>query len=145
MIALTSQNFETDAKGKLWCKVYRQKSEELAAVPVLTAASKLMAKYKSNAKAVNSGKVFPFISNQDVNRNSKTIGGVCGIEKYMSFHQGRHTFATAVALKNGVPMETVSKMLGHKKITTTQIYAEVMRQKWLKTWPVLKSGWEIED
>jgi integrase/recombinase XerD len=129
VMALTAQNFEIDEKGKLWCKIYRQKSEELASVPVLKIASRLMAKYKNNPKAINSGKVFPFISNQDVNRNLKIIGEVCGIEKYMSFHLGRHTFATSVALKNGVPMETVSKMLGHKKITTTQIYAEVDEAK----------------
>jgi site-specific recombinase XerD len=129
VMALTYDNFETDQKGKLWCKIYRQKSEELAAVPVLSSAAQLMAKYKNNPKAINTGRVFPYVSNQDVNRNLKIIGEVCGIEKYMSFHLGRHTFATAVTLKNGVPIETVSKMLGHKKITTTQIYAEVDEAK----------------
>ncbi len=129
VMALTCQNFETGSDGQLWCKIYRQKSEELAAVPVLNSAVELMSKYKNNPKALNTGKVFPYVSNQDVNRNLKIIGEVCGIEKYMSFHLGRHTFATAVTLLNGVPIETVSKMLGHKKITTTQIYAEVDERK----------------
>ena len=64
-----------------------------------------------------------------MNRSLKIIGEVCGIIKYMSFHLARHTFATAITLKNGVPIETVSKMLGHKKLTTTQIYADVDEEK----------------
>jgi site-specific recombinase XerD len=129
VMALSRDNFEIDHDGQLWCKIYRQKSEELSSVPVLNVAAMLMEKYKNNPKSLNTGKVFPYVSNQDVNRNLKIIGEVCGIEKYMSFHLGRHTFATAVTLKNGVPIETVSKMLGHKKITTTQIYAEVDEAK----------------
>ncbi len=129
VMALSYENFETGSNGQYWCKIYRQKSEELAVVPFLKSAIELMSKYKNSPKVLNTGKVFPHVSNQDVNRNLKVIGEICGIQKYMSFHLGRHTFATAVTLKNGVPIETVSKMLGHKKITTTQIYAEVDEQK----------------
>ncbi len=85
--------------------------------------------YAKHPKAVNRGSVFPYVSNQEVNRCLKIIGEVCGITKYMSFHLARHTFATTVTLANGVPIETVSKMLGHKKISTTQIYAEVDEEK----------------
>lgn len=72
--------------------------------------------------------MFPYTSNQEVNRSLKIMGEVCGITKYMSFDLARHTFFTAVTLKNEVPIETVSKMLGHKKISTTQIYAEAMKK-----------------
>jgi integrase/recombinase XerD len=129
VMALTQENLETHKDGKLWCKIYRQKSDELSSVPVLKQALLLINKYKDHPKALNRGSIFPYISNQDVNRNLKIIAGICGIEKYLSFHLGRHTFATTVTLKNGVPIETVSKMLGHRKITTTQIYAEVDEEK----------------
>ncbi len=129
VISLKPSNFESDADGNLWCKVYRQKSEELSPVPVLKAAIEIMTKYKNHPKSTIKGSIFPYISNQDLNRNLKIIAEVCEINKYMSFHLARHTFATAVTLKNGVPIETVSKMLGHTKITTTQIYADVDEEK----------------
>ncbi len=129
VMALTSHNLEQDRENRWWCKIYRQKSDEFAAVPLLSAAVQYINQYASHPKAVNRGHVFPYISNQEVNRCMKIIGEVCGITKYMSFHLARHTFATTVTLKNGVPIETVSKMLGHKKISTTQIYAEVDEEK----------------
>ena len=129
VMALTPQNLERDREGRWWCKIYRQKSDEFAAVPLLSAAVQYINKYAEHPKAVNRGSVFPYISNQEVNRCLKIIAEVCGITKYMSFHLARHTFATTVTLSNGVPIETVSKMLGHKKISTTQIYAEVDEDK----------------
>ena len=68
-------------------------------------------------------------TNQKVNSYLKEIADLCGIKKNLSFHVGRHTFATTVTLSNGVPIETVSKMLGHTKIATTQIYARVLEKK----------------
>jgi len=69
------------------------------------------------------------VSNQEVNRCLKIIREVCGITKELTFHIARHTFATTVTLKNKVPFETVSAMLGHKKLSTTQIYTEVDEEK----------------
>ena len=129
VVALKPENLEKDNSGQLWCKIYRQKSDEYAAIPVLSIAESIVEKYINHPKAVNRGTVFPYTSNQEVNRSLKIIGEVCGITKYMSFHLARHTFATAVTLKNGVPIESVSKMLGHKKISTTQIYADVDEEK----------------
>jgi len=126
---LTKDDFLVANDGKLWIDTYRKKSEELSAVPVLNAAIVIMDKYKNDPRAIQNRTVFPPVSNQEVNRNLKIIGAVCGITKDMNFHLARHTFATAVTLKNGVPIETVSKMLGHTKITTTQIYAEVDEEK----------------
>src|SRR5690606_15026109 len=126
---LTKDDFMVANDGKLWIDTYRKKSDELSAVPVLNAAIVIMNKYKNDPRALQNGTVFPPVSNQEVNRNLKIIGAVCGIRKEMNFHLARHTFATAVTLKNGVPIETVSKMLGHTKITTTQIYAEVDEEK----------------
>ena len=64
-----------------------------------------------------------------MNRTLKDIASACGIRKKMTFHTARHTFATSVTLSNGVPIETVSKLLGHTKLSTTQIYARVIEKK----------------
>ena len=64
-----------------------------------------------------------------MNSYLKEIADVCGIKKNLTFHIARHTFATTITLSNGVPIETVSKLLGHSKITTTQIYAKVIERK----------------
>ena len=69
------------------------------------------------------------MSNNYINRQLKVIAKKCDIEKKLSFHMARHTFATSVTLNQGVPIETVSKMLGHAKLTTTQIYAQVLKTK----------------
>ncbi|MES1226749.1 MAG: site-specific integrase, partial [Bacteroidota bacterium] len=122
-------HFEFNADGRLWCKVYRQKSEELSAIPILECALFIIEKYKDNPASLKRDRIFPYVSNQQLNRGLKMIGEVCGINKYMSFHLARHTFATAVTLKNGVPIETVSKMLGHAKLATTLVYAEVDEEK----------------
>jgi site-specific recombinase XerD len=73
--------------------------------------------------------VFPHVTNQEVNRSLKIIAEVCGIQKYLTFHLARHTFATTIALMNGVPIETISKLLGHTKLSTTMIYAKVTQTK----------------
>jgi site-specific recombinase XerD len=129
VMALKQVHFDYDREGKAILKIYREKSNELSSVPVLNIALQLMNKYKEHPQAKLNGTIFPQISNQDLNRNLKIMAEVCGINKYMSFHLARHTFATVVTLKNGVPIETVSKMLGHTKISTTEIYAEVDDEK----------------
>ncbi|MHA7831266.1 MAG: tyrosine-type recombinase/integrase [Flagellimonas sp.] len=73
--------------------------------------------------------LMPVFGNQKTNTYSKDTTKACGINKNISFHRARHTFATTVTLYNGVPIETVSKMLGHTKLSTTQIYARVLENK----------------
>ncbi|MDC7218139.1 MAG: site-specific integrase [Spirochaetales bacterium] len=79
------------------------------------------------------------ISNQKLNSYLKEIADLCGINKNLTFHLARHTFATSVTLRNGVPIETVSKLLGHKSISTTQIYAKVVENKVGEDMALLKS------
>jgi integrase/recombinase XerD len=88
---------------------------------------KIFIKYQCGGEL--SGGLFPKISNQKLNGYLKEIADLCGIEKNLTFHLARHTFATTVTLSNGVPIESVSKMLGHSKITTTQLYAKVIEKK----------------
>lgn len=128
-MALREEHFEWDTDGTIWCKIYRVKSDELSAIPVLTSAAILLDKYKSRPNYIPAAPIFPRITNQEVNRSLKIIQGVCGIDFPLTFHIARHTFATTIALKNGIPLETVQIMLGHSKITTTQIYAQVDEEK----------------
>ena len=89
----------------------------------------LIDKYRKNPKSLASGTIFPRMSNQKLNSYLKEIADLCEIRKNLTFHLARHTFATTVTLSNGVPIETVSKLLGHTKIATTQIYARVIERK----------------
>ena len=89
----------------------------------------IIEKYKADPRAINRGHVFPKISNQKMNAYLKEIAELLEIKQKLTFHVARHTFATSVTLSNGVPIETVSKLLGHTNITTTQIYAKVIERK----------------
>jgi site-specific recombinase XerD len=84
----------------------------------------LIQKYKDHTQCLQNGRLLPVLSNQKMNSYLKEIGDACGISKNFTFHIARHTFATTVTLENGVPIETVSKMLGHKNLRTTQHYAK---------------------
>ncbi|WP_408733642.1 site-specific integrase [Mucilaginibacter sp.] len=89
----------------------------------------IIAKYKDYPKCVNEGLVLPVLSNQKMNCYLKEIADACDIKQNLTFHLSRHTFATTIALTNGVPIESVSKMLGHVDIKTTQHYAKVIDTK----------------
>jgi len=128
-MAVCEEHFEWETDGTVWCKIYRLKSDELAAVPFLKSAATILDKYMNRPGFIKGGPIFPRITNQEVNRALKIIQAVCGIDLPFTFHVARHTFAKTVALKNGIPLETVQLMLGHSKITTTQIYADVGEEK----------------
>jgi len=128
-MALREEHFEWDSDGTVWCKIYRLKSDELAAVTILKSSATLLNKYRARPDYMPKGPIFPRITNQEVNRCLKVIQAVCGIDFPLTFHIARHTFANTIALKNGIPLETVQIMLSHAKITTTQIYADVDEEK----------------
>jgi integrase len=118
-----------EKSGKLWIMTNRQKTNEPVRVPLLPKALAIVEKYKGHPQALAEGKVLPTLSNQKLNSYLKEIADICGITKPLTFHIARHTFATTVTLTNGVPIETVSKLLGHSKLSTTQIYAKVVESK----------------
>jgi len=128
VMELKNEHFETDDK-KAWCKIYRMKSDVLSPVPLLNKASEIINKYKDHSESRQRARIFAYITNQYVNRCLKHIQEICEIDIPVTFHVARHTFAKTVALKNGVPLETVQIMMGHTKITTTQIYADVDEEK----------------
>lgn len=126
---LTAANIVTGIDGKLWIHTRRQKTDIPVNIPLLPVALQLIEKYKEHPGVLSRGSVFPHMSNQEINRNLKIIAEICGIKKYFTFYLARHTCATTVMLSNGVPMETISRLLGHTKISTTQIYARVLDNK----------------
>ncbi|WP_294824831.1 site-specific integrase [uncultured Flavobacterium sp.] len=126
---LTPDNIIIGIDGGQWLTTSRAKTDTSVRVPLLPQARQIMELYKHDTRAKNSGTVFPVISNQKMNGYLKEIADICGITKTLTFHIARHTFATTVTLTNGVPIESVSKMLGHTSIRTTQIYAKVVESK----------------
>jgi site-specific recombinase XerD len=116
----------TGIDGEQWISIKRQKTDTPSRIPLLPAASILMQRYADHPNCENSGRVLPVLSNQKMNSYLKEIADVCGINKPITFHIARHTFATTVTLLNGVPIESVSKMLGHTNIKTTQHYAKIL-------------------
>lgn len=129
LMQLEQLNIVTGMDGEKWLVLDRQKTGNLVRVPLLPRAMEILEQYRGHKRSQASGTIFPSISNQKLNTYLKEIADLCGIDKNLTFHLARHTFATTVTLSNGVPIESVSKMLGHGSIRTTQIYAKVVEQK----------------
>lgn len=115
--------------GEKWIFTKRTKTDTPSRIPLLPVCLEIISKYENNLKCSNNGLLLPVISNQKMNNYLKEIADLCGIHKQLTFHIVRHTFATTVTLSNGVPMESVSKMLGHKNLKTTQHYAKILDKK----------------
>ena len=124
--------------GERWIRGQRKKSKEWFSVPLLPKALAIINQYKENIIAQANGKVLPVYTNQKTNSYLKEIAYLCEIDKNLTYHLARHTFATTVTLSNGVPIESVSKMLGHTSLRTTQIYARVVEQKLSNDMKMLK-------
>jgi site-specific recombinase XerD len=137
---LTKHQIVKGLDGEDWVNVDRTKTGSPSNVPILPKARKLLLKYKTHLECLNTGRLLPVISNQKMNAYLKELATLCGIEKKLTFHAARHTFATTVTLSNGIPLETVSAMLGHKNFRTTQIYAKVVQEKISKDMKRLRDG-----
>ncbi|WP_417361097.1 site-specific integrase [Galbibacter sp.] len=144
VINLTEDNINIGIDGELWIHYRREKTTKAIRIPLLPKAEQIMEIYKNNHKSKAQGSIFPKISNQKLNSYLKEIADVCGIKKNLTFHIARHTFATTVTLSNGIPIETVSKLLGHSKISTTQIYAKVLERKVSEDMKALKTKLQIQ-
>jgi integrase/recombinase XerD len=126
---LTPEHIQIGIDKELWLITNREKTDTSVKIPILPVAMEIINKYRNDIKAKVQNRLFPNIANQKLNSYLKEIADICGITKNITFHVARHTFATTVTLTNGVPIESVSKMLGHTKISTTQIYAKVIEKK----------------
>lgn len=126
VFSLTKDNIKSATDGKLWIKGNRIKTKVEYNIPLLNIPKIILKKYDNK---LPNGKLLPIYAKRAYNNTLKKVAKQCGIEKNISSHLARHTFATTIALTKGVPIETVSKMLGHTSIKTTQIYAKVINSK----------------
>ena len=141
---LTRDNILKGIDGNDWIFTNRQKTKSPVKVPLLQKAQELLNRYHKHPMTQITGTLFPVITNEKVNLYLKEIAEAVGLKKNLTFHMARHTFATTVTLSNGVPIETVSKLLGHSKIASTQIYARVIERKVSEDMQLLKMKLEID-
>ena len=122
---ITEENLFTDEEGSLWLKYRRKKTDYRARVKLLPEAIALIEKYRDE----NRDTLFPWQSAEMVKANMKGLRVLADIKEPMTYHSGRHSFASLITLEEGVPIETISRMLGHSNIQTTQVYARVTPKK----------------
>ncbi|MDN3656055.1 site-specific integrase [Ferruginibacter paludis] len=115
--------------GEKWIFIKRQKTDALSRIPLLAPAAEILHRYAADPQCLLKDRLLPILSNQKMNAYLKEIADLCGISKSLTYHIARHTFATTVTLSNGVPIETVAKMLGHRNLKTTQHYAKILDKK----------------
>ncbi len=130
--------------GTLWIKINRSKTDTRSSIPLLPTALKILEKYEDHTEVLKTDRLLPVLSNQKMNAYIKEIADLCKIDKNLTFHLARHTFATTITLSNGVPIESVSKMLGHKNLRTTQHYAKILDQKVSEDMMALKNKMQFK-
>ena len=135
---LNQDNIVRHIDGSLWIQAERTKTKSKLDIPLLLTAEGILDKYKDHPRVINEECVLPVLSNQKSNAYLKEIADLCGIKKNLTTHLARHTFATTITLSNGVPIETVGKMLGHKNLRTTQHYAKIISKKVAYDMDILK-------
>ncbi|WP_422350873.1 site-specific integrase [Flagellimonas sp.] len=135
---LLPKNIVIGIDGDEWIDVIRQKTKTSVKVPLLKKAKEIYSKYVEHPVTESTGLLFPTPANVTLNKDVKDLAAMAGIKKHLTFHVARHTFATTVTLLNGVPMETVSKLLGHTKLSTTKRYSRVIEQKISRDMDALK-------
>lgn len=129
LVELNEDEIVIGMDGDKWISLDRNKTGTPVIIPLLPPAKKVLDKYKNHPASLNKGTLLPVLSNQKMNKYLKQLAQTCGIKKEVTCHIGRHTFATTVTLSNDIPIETVSQMLGHTSLKTTQIYAKVIEKK----------------
>jgi site-specific recombinase XerD len=142
---LTKSDVTIGIDSEKWIFTKRHKTDTVSNVPLLPPAQMILDKYSNHEYCQNTGKLLPVKTNQKMNAYLKEVADLCGIKKNLTMHMARHTFATTVTLSNGVPIETVSRMLGHTKLATTQIYAQVLDNKVSADMEKLKSLFTINN
>ncbi|GKH70925.1 integrase [Parabacteroides merdae] len=125
VVSITNENLYTDENGALWLKYRRKKNEHRASVKLLPEALVLINKYHSEDRET----LFPLLRWSNLRRHMKALAALAGIKDDLCYHQARHSFASLITLEAGVPIETISRMLGHSDISTTQVYARVSPKK----------------
>lgn len=140
---LNRSEVRTGIDGGDWIFTKRTKTGTPSSIPLLPVALKLLERYRDHPQCDHIGRLLPVLSNQKMNAYLKEIADLCGINKPLTFHIARHTFATTVTLLNGVPIESVSKMLGHTNIKTTQHYARILDIKISEDMALLRKKFDV--
>ncbi|MCU4174005.1 site-specific integrase [Carboxylicivirga sp. N1Y90] len=135
---LKNDHIQIRDDGNTWIIINRTKTKSKCIIPLFTKALQIIKKYKEYPQSMLNGKVLPVSSNQKLNCYLKELAVICGVKKNLTMHMARHTFATTITLSNGVPIETVSRILGHNSLKVTQIYARVLENKVSEDMNVLK-------
>ena len=137
---LAAEHIVQDNNGHYWIRKTRQKTNNMCNIPLLDIPLAILKKYENNPTCIKRGVLLPVPCNQNMNSYLKEIADVCGIQKHLSTHVARHSYATSVCLANGVSIENVAKMLGHSNIKMTQHYAKVLDSSILKDMMNVKSA-----
>lgn len=122
---LTEDHIVIDNDGNKWIRKPRQKTKQMSNIPLLDIPLAIIEKYQGDKKAARKGVLLPIPSNQVMNRYLKEIATICKINKHLTMHTARHTYAT-ICLSQGVSLKNVSKMLGHASVKMTERYARVL-------------------
>ncbi|MET4080261.1 integrase [Pedobacter sp. UYP30] len=130
--------------GERWIFTYRKKTNTRAAIPLLPIAASILDKYKNHPYCLNNDRALPISSNQKMNEYFVEIAAISGVSKTLGNRIAKRTFGTTVTLPNGVPIESVSKMLGHTNIRTTQLYAKVLHKKVSKDMAMLREKFVVQ-
>jgi site-specific recombinase XerD len=141
---LNHNDIQTSINGKQIIKISRKKTNEYCMIPLISRCIDIINRYSNHPKVLNTGVVIPMISNQKTNDYLLIIQNSIKITKKMTCHVARHSFAT-ISLELGIPMETVSKLLGHSSIKTTQIYGKITETKLLKDFDLFEKGFDKKD
>jgi len=120
-------------KSKLSLRYQQQKTGGGVDIPLLPIASKIIQKYENSSEREVLGLLLPKISNQKLNAYLKVIADLAGISQTLKHHMARHTFATTICLNNNMPLEDLSKLLGHSSLKTTQIYGRITQERLVKS------------
>ncbi len=136
---LSANHIQKGVDGDDWIIIDRTKTSTRCRIPLLDVPMKIIEQYKNYPVCENKGLLLPVLTNQRMNSYLKELADICHIKKNLTMHVARHSFATSVTLNNGIPIETVSKMLGHTSIKTTQVYAKIVDEKISKDMKKLKA------
>lgn len=145
VLNMSCNNLQKGIDGTLWLEYARQKTNQRVTLPLLDPALKIIERYRAYHNGKTQARLFPVPPNQVVNRYLKRIAALAGIDKRITFHMARHTFATTITLTHGIPIETVSRMLGHADLSTTQIYAKIVDKKILDDMKELKTIYSVRN
>ncbi|MCM0275920.1 site-specific integrase [Bacteroides fragilis] len=135
---LKADNVHLGIDGEQWLIYKRMKTDIRCMIPLLEPAEEILTRYQNASEYIKGNPLLPIPTNQECNRALKVIASLANIHKNVTFHMARHTFATTITLSNNVPIESVSAMMGHANMATTQIYAKVVGEKISRDTQVLR-------